>query len=93
MTVVKNLSEQRVSGSLSDMVTDLENRAVSARVRFETQQSAATDRNISLREIELSEGVDTDQELQNLMLVERAYAANAQVLQTLDDLITRLLEM
>ena len=84
---------QSVSGSLSDMVLDLENRAVSARVRFETQQSAATDRNISLREIELSEGVDTDQELQNLMLVERAYAANAQVLQTLDDLITRLLEM
>ena len=84
---------QSISGSLSSILMDIENQAVSARVRFETQESAATDRNVSLREIELSEGVDTDQELQNLMLVERAYAANAQVLQTLDDLISRLLEM
>ncbi|MGG7567136.1 flagellar hook-associated protein FlgK [Rhodovulum sp. DZ06] len=38
-------------------------------------------------------GVDTDQELAELLLVEQAYAANARVLQTVDTLIQRLLEI
>ncbi len=38
-------------------------------------------------------GVDTDAELSNLMLIERAYAANARVLQTLDDMMQTLLRL
>lgn len=38
-------------------------------------------------------GVDTDAELSNLMLIERAYAANARVLQTLDDMMETLLRL
>ncbi len=38
-------------------------------------------------------GVDTDAELANLMLIERAYAANARVLQTLDDMMETLLRL
>jgi flagellar hook-associated protein 1 FlgK len=41
----------------------------------------------------LASGVDTDQELQTLLQVERMYAANAKVMQTVDTLITTLLEM
>ncbi|MBP7003741.1 flagellar hook-associated protein FlgK [Amaricoccus sp.] len=37
-------------------------------------------------------GVDTDKELQNLILIEQAYAANARVLATIDDLLKLLLE-
>jgi flagellar hook-associated protein 1 FlgK len=37
-------------------------------------------------------GVDSDQELQSLMLVEQAYAANARVLSVIDDLMKLLLE-
>jgi flagellar hook-associated protein 1 FlgK len=37
-------------------------------------------------------GVDTDAELQSLMLVEQAYAANARVLSVIDDLMKLLLE-
>jgi flagellar hook-associated protein 1 FlgK len=37
-------------------------------------------------------GVDTDQELQSLILVEQAYAANARVLATIDGLLKLLLE-
>jgi len=43
--------------------------------------------------IQQEQGVDTDAELQNLMLVEQAYAANARMLQTVDELmeiLTRL---
>ena len=37
-------------------------------------------------------GVDTDGELQSLMLVEQTYAANARVLSVIDDLMKLLLE-
>lgn len=47
-----------------------------------------------LRESELHKtAVDTDAELQSLLAIERAYAANARVLQTVDELIRRLLEI
>jgi flagellar hook-associated protein 1 len=42
---------------------------------------------------ELADGVDTDAELQTLMLMERAYEANARVLQTIDDLMETLLRL
>lgn len=42
---------------------------------------------------ELSRGVDTDAELQNLLIVEKAYAANAQVLQTVDEMMDALLRI
>ena len=38
-------------------------------------------------------GVDTDQELAELLLVEQAYAANARVIQTVDSLLQQLLEI
>lgn len=47
----------------------------------------------SLREIELRGGVDTDFEMQQLLLVETAYNANARVIQTVDELLARLMEI
>lgn len=38
-------------------------------------------------------GVDTDEELQNLLEIEKAYAANARVVSTIDELLSRLLEI
>lgn len=38
-------------------------------------------------------GVDTDQELQELLLVEQAFAANARVVQVADDMLATLLEL
>jgi len=39
----------------------------------------------------MQDGVDTDQEMQTLLIVEQAYAANARVLQTADELIQTLI--
>lgn len=41
----------------------------------------------SLRSAELRQGVDTDQEMQRLLLIERYYAANARVIETIDELL------
>jgi flagellar hook-associated protein 1 len=47
----------------------------------------------SLRSLELETGVDTDQEMQKLLLIEQAYAANARVVTTVNDLIDTLLRI
>lgn len=47
----------------------------------------------TLRVAELGGGVDTDAELQTLLLVEKAYAANARVIQAADTMLQRLLEI
>lgn len=39
----------------------------------------------------LSQGVDTDQEMQKLILIEQAYAANVRVIRTADELIQQLI--
>jgi flagellar hook-associated protein 1 len=46
-----------------------------------------------LRQSELAMGVDTDAEMQNLLLIEQSYAANARVIQTLDNLMRVLMEL
>jgi flagellar hook-associated protein 1 FlgK len=55
------------------------------------QLSFANARFDTLRNTELALGVDTDQEMQKLLLIEQAYAANARVVQTIDDLIQTLI--
>jgi flagellar hook-associated protein 1 FlgK len=64
-----------------------------ARLSAETDASFARARAEALREAEGANGVDTDREIQGLLAVERAYAANARVLQTVDEMIARLLEI
>ena len=44
-----------------------------------------------LEETFLANGVDTDQEMQNLLLIEQAYAANARVIQTADEMLQILM--
>lgn len=64
-----------------------------SRQSAEVEQSFATARQQSLFAAELSTGVDTDQELQRLLLIEQSYAANARVIQTADEMIETLLRL
>ena len=82
-----------VSKTFIAQVSDYSSNVASARVFAENEQVFAANRNTVLRELELSKGVDTDQELQNLMLIEQHYTANAKVMQTVDDLMERLLSI
>lgn len=47
----------------------------------------------TLKERELAGGVDSDQELQKLILIEQAYAANARVIETVDQMVRKLMEI
>ena len=59
----------------------------------ETAETFASARSGTLRELEFATGVDTDQEMQRLLLIEQNYAANAQVIRTADELVQLLLEI
>ncbi|MCR9087140.1 MAG: flagellar hook-associated protein FlgK [Rhodobacteraceae bacterium] len=60
---------------------------------LETDLSFVEAQRASLKQIELENGVDTDQELQKLLLIEQAYAANARVIQTVDSLFETLMRI
>lgn len=79
--------------SLSGLATQLHSNIASSRLGQETEASFAAARATALHTLELEGGVDTDRELQDLLLIEKAYAANAKVIQSADEMIQILLGM
>lgn len=63
--------------------------------RFEADQmlSFASARFNELTQQQLADGVDTDAELQQLMLLEQAYAANARVIETVDEMMQTIMRL
>jgi flagellar hook-associated protein 1 FlgK len=80
-------------GSAARHAADLMSRLTADRLESETERGFAASRQATLREAELAGGVDSDQELQMLLRIEQAYAANARVMQVLQDMIDRLMEI
>ena len=64
-----------------------ENSTASKALSFASANKAETTR------VENENGVDTNAEVQNLILVEKAYAANARVIQVVNDLMDSLLRL
>lgn len=79
--------------SFSGLASDVLSYVSRARTGAEAEQSYTAARYNSLRADELAAGVDTDQQLQSLLLIERAYGANAQVIKTVDSMIKLWLGM
>ncbi len=81
------------SKSLSGFAASLTSIAGQSLQASNSTLSFATARLEGLEETFLANGVDSDQELQNLLLIEQAYAANARVIQTADELIQILIRL
>ncbi len=77
--------------ALTTHLSELATHTSDARLDQARAQTYAAGRQTALREQELAAGVDTDFELQKLMQVEQHYAANAQVIRVIDDLMQLLL--
>lgn len=77
------------SGHASGLISSIG----SQRLGVEEQVSFVTARWDSLHSAELANGVDSDHELQMLMRIEQAYAANAKVMQTVQSMIQTLMEI
>jgi flagellar hook-associated protein 1 FlgK len=79
--------------SLAGLVSDVQSGIGAARLAANSEASFAAAKAEALRSTERQGGVDTDQEMQQLLLIEQAYAANARVIQIVDDLVKTLLGM
>ena len=80
-------SQRSISGLAAELASAVSIRHQTAL----TEESFATARTDSLLDLERAGGVDTDQEMQKLLLIEQAYAANARVIQTVDEMIQQLI--
>lgn len=79
--------------SLATLAADLLSGIATDRLTADGEASYSLSRADSLRSMELEGGVDTDREVQTLLLIEQNYAANAKVVQTVDEMIKLLLGM
>ncbi|MFW2545442.1 flagellar hook-associated protein FlgK [Primorskyibacter sp. 2E107] len=82
-----------IPSSFMNQISDFASDVVGERVRAENRHVFSLSQNTNLKEAELAKGVDTDFEIQNLMEIEQLYTANAKVMQTVDELLERLMSI
>lgn len=96
------LTERRTPGAVvfgtgqltfADLGSSLMSRAAQNSGQSDRTLSFAAASMTELTRIELAQGVDTDAELQALMIIEQAYAANARMIEVADDMMQALLRI
>ena len=73
--------------SSTSLVSAFASEISANRTNAEQKQSYASARLSELTDRQLADGVDTDAEIQRLILIEQSYAANARMVQTVDELL------
>ncbi|MBK6468841.1 MAG: flagellar hook-associated protein FlgK [Rhodobacter sp.] len=94
LTTARPLSSASFSAanrSLPGLTADLLSSISTDRLNADVEDAFTAARFATLDEMEKAGGVDTDQELQALLVIEKNYAANAKVMQTVDDMLSTLL--
>ncbi|SMO74839.1 flagellar hook-associated protein FlgK [Paracoccus laeviglucosivorans] len=79
--------------TLIGLASEIASGAATQRLRSEAVAVQDQSRAGSLRTALLAGGVDTDTEMEALLSLERAYAANAKVLQTANDMLDQILRL
>lgn len=81
------------SFSASTLVATIASDFGVSRSAAEQTLSYAAARLGALTEMQLAEGVNTDDEIQRLMVIEQAYAANARVIEAVDEMMQTILRI
>jgi flagellar hook-associated protein 1 FlgK len=81
------------SRTANGQIANLTSQFGTQRVQAEDTLTFAAARRDTLKSAELANGVDSDQELQRLILIEQSYAANAKLIQTIESMIRTLMEI
>lgn len=80
--------------SVAELIAGVSSIVGENRIRHDAVSASTLARSNFLFEAELAEsGVDTDFEMQSLLLIEQAYSANARVIQTIDEMFESLLRI
>lgn len=82
-------------GALSaiELVSNVSSGIAGRRTIAEQELSYAASRLTELTERQLAEGVDTDAEIARLLLVEQSYAANARIIEAVDEMLQTILRI
>lgn len=81
------------SRSVSGLVAQFATQVSNDRQLSDQALAFATTRLTSLTVMELENGVDSDHELQRMILIEQSYAANARIIQAVDEMMKQLLRL
>jgi flagellar hook-associated protein 1 len=79
--------------SFATLTGDLLSDASAQRLSAQSEQSFAAAKLTALTDLEAQNGIDTDQEMQELLVIEKNYAANAKVIQAVSDMIDTLIRL
>lgn len=63
------------------------------RLSAQSEQSFAAAKLTALTDLEAQNGIDTDREMQELLVIEKNYAANAKVIQAVAEMIDTLIRL
>lgn len=79
--------------SFADLAADLLSDTSALRLGADAETSFTSARLNALNDLENQNGIDTDREMQMLLVIEKNYAANARVIQTVNDMIDVLIRL
>lgn len=79
--------------SFATLTGDLLSDAAAQRLSAQSEQSFSAAKLTALTDLEAQNGIDTDQEMQELLVIEKNYAANAKVIQAVSDMIDTLIRL
>lgn len=79
--------------TMLSFTSELASRAASQRIRSDASLQQGRTHAESVKTALLAQGVDTDTEMEALLSLERSYAANAKVLQTVNDMLDQILRL
>ena len=96
------LSTQRIPGSGSfgtgafgatELMSSFMSQIASERLQADQSMAFSVAQHDELVQLELANGVDSDAELQRLILIEQVYAANARIIEAADEMMQSLLRI
>lgn len=93
MAAPQSITGDPLQQSAAGRASSFEASIGSQRLSFDSELSFTNARWAGLKEAEAAGGVDTDYEMQMLLRIEQAYSANARVVQTVDSMMQRLMEI
>jgi flagellar hook-associated protein 1 len=79
--------------SFALLTSDILSDATAQRLASQSEKSFSAARLTALTDLEAQNGIDTDQEMQELLVIEKNYAANAKVIQAVADMIDTLIRL
>ncbi len=78
--------------SQSVLASDFLSEVSGSRLAAEGESTYTAARLDTYQQLEAQDGVDSDQEMQNLLQIEQAYSANAKVIKTVQDMLQTLMD-